>query len=134
MGKVLYEASHGSTYSHFLSIRLAKSFLAQLVGLRVHYRHFEFDAPEYYTAKINYIEKNDVSDLDLVFAEEEIIHGNNNGNVGTTPNTRIVDLKNNGKNIEVTEDSKMEYLTLLAHYRLSSSVILFIYVIPTALH
>ena len=38
VGKCLYESAHGRTYAQHLPARLAKSFLAQLVGLRVHYK------------------------------------------------------------------------------------------------
>lgn len=34
-------------------------------------QYFESDDPDLYTAKIQYIRENDVSDLELVFAEEE---------------------------------------------------------------
>ena len=37
-GKCLYETAHGANYRLHLPARLAKSFLAQLVGLRVSYR------------------------------------------------------------------------------------------------
>ena len=116
IGKLLYESSQGPTYSQFLGVRLAKSFLAQLVGLRVRYQHFADDSPEYYAAKILLIQNNDIETLGLedpiVFAEE--IHTENG--------IRVVDLKPNGRNIKVNEENKIEYLDLLAQYRLSSSV------------
>jgi hypothetical protein len=34
-------------------------------------QYFESDDPDLYTTKIQYILENDVTDLDLVFAEEE---------------------------------------------------------------
>ncbi len=52
VGKCLYESAHGTTYRQQLPARLAKSFLAQLVGLRVHYKHFADDAPELYSSKV----------------------------------------------------------------------------------
>ena len=43
VGKCLYESAHGITYSQYLPVRLAKSFLTQLVGLRVNFYHFAND-------------------------------------------------------------------------------------------
>ena len=116
VGKVLYEGAWGVNYSQYLPIRLAKSFLASVAGLRVNFRHFAQDAPELYTAKIRLIENENVDDLgldDLVFAEE--VHCDN-GNV------KIVDLKPNGRNVKVTESNKLQYLDLLAQYRLCISI------------
>ena len=36
-------------------------------------QYFESDNPELYTTKVQYITENDVTDLDLVFAEEEYL-------------------------------------------------------------
>ncbi len=52
VGKCLYESAHGATYRQQLPARLAKSFLAQIVGLRVHYKHFADDAPDLYATKV----------------------------------------------------------------------------------
>lgn len=116
VGKCLYESAHGTPYSQFLPLRLAKSFLAQLVGLRVNFRHFANDAPEFYASKISLIESCDVDDpnsgLDDLTFSEEVHH-----NIST-----IVDLKPQGRNIRVTDDDKMEYLDLLAQYRLSECI------------
>lgn len=38
-------------------------------------QYFENDDPDLYTTKIQYIRDNDVSDLELVFAEEEFSDG-----------------------------------------------------------
>lgn len=75
MGKCLYESSHGSNYRLHLPARLAKSFLAQLTGLRVSYRHFAQDAPQLYASKIQYLESvaspEDIEALDMNFTDEE---------------------------------------------------------------
>ena len=76
------EKSLGVTYSQYLPVRLAKSFLAQLVGLRVNFRHFADDAPEFYTSKIQFIENTDLDDPnsgidDLTFSEE--VHNKGSG-------------------------------------------------------
>ena len=36
-----------------------------------HTQYFEYDDPELYVSKVHYIKENDVTDLGLVFAEEE---------------------------------------------------------------
>ena len=38
VGKCLYESSLGSTYRQMVKARFTRSFLAQLIGLRVHYK------------------------------------------------------------------------------------------------
>lgn len=38
VGKCLYESALGGAYRQLVRARLARSFLAQLIGLRVHYK------------------------------------------------------------------------------------------------
>lgn len=71
VGKCLYESSLGVGYRQLVKARFTRSFLAQLIGLRVHYRFFEQDDPQFYLSKVKYIEENDVSDLEITFSEEE---------------------------------------------------------------
>ena len=113
-GKCLYESAHGRTYAQHLPARLAKSFLAQLVGLRVHYKHFSDDAPQLYHSKIKFIEDNTVDDLELTFSDEEF---GSDGNL-----VRNVDLKPSGSQRAVTDENKLEYLDLLAQERLSNRI------------
>ncbi|XP_067031930.1 apoptosis-resistant E3 ubiquitin protein ligase 1-like isoform X2 [Acropora muricata] len=75
--------------------------------------YFESDDKDLYRSKIKYIEETDPENLGLVFAEEEY---DRHGRLQKT-----VDLKPCGRHIPVTESNKMEYLDLLAQYRLSSS-------------
>ena len=114
VGKCLYESAHGRTYAQHLPARLAKSFLAQLVGLRVHYKHFSDDAPQLYNSKIKFIEDNTVEDLELTFSDEEF---GSDGNL-----VRNVDLKPSGSQRAVTDENKLEYLDLLAQERLSNRI------------
>lgn len=114
VGKCLYESAHGLSYRQHLPARLAKSFLAQLVGLRVHYKHFSDDAPALYNSKIKFIEENPVDDLDLVFSDDEYGPG---GEL-----LRTVDLKAGGALKPVDERNKLEYLDLLAQERLCNRV------------
>lgn len=116
IGKMLYETAQGASYAQLLPCRLSKSFLVQLVGLRVNYRHFADDAPELFKSKIRLIETSDIDEPnsgfdDLTFSED--ILDQNSGQIHT------VDLKSKGRNIRVTQADKMEYLELLAQYRLS---------------
>ena len=60
IGKMLYETAQGSSYAQLLPCRLSKSFLCQLVGLPVNYRHFADDAPELFKSKIRLIETSDI--------------------------------------------------------------------------
>lgn len=71
VGKCLYESSLGATYRQLVKARFTRSFLAQLIGLRVSYKYFEQDDPQLFLSKIKYIEENDVSDMELMFTEDE---------------------------------------------------------------
>ena len=71
-----------------------------------------------YASKIRFIETNNIDNPDsglddLTFSEE--IYSKSAG-------VDIVDLKPQGRNIRVTEETKLEYLELLAQYRLSDCI------------
>ncbi|KAK3702762.1 hypothetical protein RRG08_042746 [Elysia crispata] len=112
VGKCLFESSVGRT--QLVKARFTRSFLAQLIGLRVTYKHFETDDPEYFTTKISYIENNDVDDMELTFAEEVY---SAQGQL-----VKVIDLVPNGSRIPVTNNNKMRYLDALAQYRLVQPV------------
>ncbi|XP_058965485.2 apoptosis-resistant E3 ubiquitin protein ligase 1 [Pocillopora verrucosa] len=114
VGKCLYESAMGSTRRLNVKARFSRSFLAQLLGLRVSYRYFEIDDKDFYRSKIKFIEENDPEDLTLVFAEEEY---DQQGRL-----EKLEELKPGGAQIPVTESNKKEYLDLLAQYRLATSV------------
>lgn len=117
VGKCLYESARGSTYRQsyrqLVKARFSRSFLAQLIGLRVHYRYFETDDPELYKSKIRYIEENDIEGMDLTFSEEEY---------SSTGVVKVIDLVPNGSKIPVTNENKLQYLDHLAQYRLAGAV------------
>ncbi|GFR60823.1 ubiquitin protein ligase protein [Elysia marginata] len=112
VGKCLFESSVGRT--QLVKARFTRSFLAQLIGLRVTYKHFETDDPEYFTTKITFIENNDVDDMELTFAEEVY---SPQGQL-----LKVIDLIPNGSKIPVTNSNKMRYLDALAQHRLVQPV------------
>lgn len=115
VGKCLYESSLGSTYRQLLKARFSRSFLAQLIGLRVHYKYFERDDPELYVSKVKYIVENSVEDMDLYFTEDEY-------DLTSGQLIRTVELIPNGAKTKVTDANKLQYLDALAQYKLSTSV------------
>ena len=112
--KCLYESSPGPGYRQLVTARFTRSFLAQLVGSRVNYKHFESDDPQLYASKIKYIEHNDVTDLGLTFSQEE--YDAEGRLIGT------LDFIRGGSRIIVTNDNKLAYLNALAKYRLVDRV------------
>ncbi|XP_052123862.1 apoptosis-resistant E3 ubiquitin protein ligase 1 isoform X1 [Frankliniella occidentalis] len=114
VGKCLYESSLGGVYRQMVRARFTRSFLAQIIGLRVHYKYFEQDDPELYLSKIKYILENDVEEMDLYFIEEEYDRA---GQL-----VEVVELIPNGSKIRVQESTKQQYLDALAQYRLATSV------------
>jgi hypothetical protein len=109
IGKCLYDSALGDII--LVKARFTRSFLAQIIGLRVNYRYFETDDPELYTTKVKYVKESDVSDFELTFTEEVV-------SPSTGSVTEVVSLKPGGASIEVTNENKMEYLNCLAQYRL----------------
>ena len=128
-----------------IKARFTRSFLAQIIGLRIHYKvrgrwipannnsihpssssfspppldtwqvqYFESDDHDLYTSKVQYVLDNDVTDLGLVFAEEEFRQD------GVNP--VVVPLIDHGEGIDVVEGNKVNYLNLLAQHRLSKNV------------
>lgn len=114
VGKCLLDSCFERDQVKYITARFGRSFLAQIIGLAVTFKHFENDDPELYKTKIRYIIENDVSDFDLYFSEEEY---SASGKL-----TQVVPLKQNGAKISVTNENKLEYLNRLAQYKLSTSV------------
>ncbi|KAL1434988.1 hypothetical protein MTO96_001543 [Rhipicephalus appendiculatus] len=114
VSKCLYESSLGSGYRQLVRARFSRSFLAQLIGLRVHYKYFEQDDPDLYVTKIKYILENDVDDMELYFSEEEYT---SSGQL-----LKTTELIPGGSKIHVTNQNKLMYLDALAQYRLATSV------------
>lgn len=117
VGKCLYESALGGSYRQLVRARFTRSFLAQIIGLRVHYKYFEQDDPELYLSKIKYILDTDLDGADcpateLYFAED--IYDSSGKLVSS------VDLIPNGAHIRVCNSSKHRYLDALAQYKLAS--------------
>ena len=108
VGKCIEESAFGKPL--LTKARFTRSFLVQLMGLKVTPQLLETDDPALYDS----ITTHDITGLDLVFADEE--HDRTTGKVTVVP------LKKGGEGVAVTEGSKSEYLTLLAEYRLVTSV------------
>jgi len=122
IGKCLSEPAYGDTYRLLLPARLAKSFLAQIVGLRVHYKHFADDFPEFYASKIRLILNESVEEEgsgldDLTFTEDEYDLVAASGSAAGSHH-KTVELKPGGSRIKVTNANKIEYLDALAQYKM----------------
>ncbi|KAI8484372.1 Apoptosis-resistant E3 ubiquitin protein ligase 1 [Branchiostoma belcheri] len=114
VGKCLFESAKGGTTRQLVKARFSRSFLAQLIGLRVTYKHFAADDPEFYKTKVQYIETNDVEDMELNFTEEVY------DVMGKLVKT--AELVPGGAHMPVTNDNKLRYLDSLAQYRLAATV------------
>lgn len=136
--KFYTESALGSSYRQLVRARFTRSFLAQLIGLRVHYKHFEQDDPgrflfidfkknystfplhfltELYLQKIKYILDTDLDkneNVEIYFVEEMY------DKMGQL--IRTVDLIPNGSKVRVRNDNKSQYLDSLATHRLSNNV------------
>ncbi|XP_022116720.1 apoptosis-resistant E3 ubiquitin protein ligase 1 [Pieris rapae] len=115
VGKCLYESALGGSYRQLVRARLARSFLAHIIGLRVHYKYFEQDDPELYLSKIKYILD---ADLDAADSSPEIYFSDDvYDSSGRLLETK--ELVPNGASIRVTNSTKMAYLDALAQWRLA---------------
>lgn len=117
VGKCLYESALGGSYRQLVRARFTRSFLAQLIGLRVHYKHFEQDDPDLYLSKIKYILDTDLDaneNFEIYFVEEVY------DAVGQL--IKNIELIPNGSKIRVTNATKNQYLDALAQQRLCNNV------------
>ncbi|XP_037926273.1 apoptosis-resistant E3 ubiquitin protein ligase 1 isoform X4 [Hermetia illucens] len=117
VGKCLYESALGGTYRQLVRARFTRSFLAQLIGLRVHYKYFEQDDPDLYLSKIKYILDTDLDTTDSleVYFVEEVYDVS--GQL-----TKTIELIPNGSKVRVTNATKNQYLDALAQQRLCNNV------------
>ncbi|XP_043220016.1 apoptosis-resistant E3 ubiquitin protein ligase 1-like [Amphibalanus amphitrite] len=114
-GKCLLESAQGGASRQLVRASFTRSFLAQLIGLRVSYKHFEQDDPELYRTKVTLIETcpaDELAELELTFTDEEF------GERGQLLQT--VELRSGGARTPVTAENRLEYLQCLAQYRLAN--------------
>ncbi|KAI0360913.1 hypothetical protein OH77DRAFT_1558017 [Trametes cingulata] len=104
IGKAIYDG-------RLLDAYFARSIYKQLLGKPVDYKDVEWVDPEYYNSLV-WILENDPSPLDLTFSVEADEFGV----------TKLVELKEGGASIPVTQENKKEFVQLSANYRLYSSI------------
>ncbi|CAH1174172.1 unnamed protein product [Phaedon cochleariae] len=116
VGKCLYESALGGSYRQLVRARFTRSFLAQVIGLRVHYKYFEQDDPDLYLSKIKYLLENNIDEIEteVYFVEEQY---DSNGQLSKT-----VELIPDGARIRVRNSTKLRYLDALAQYKLATRV------------
>ncbi|CCM01158.1 uncharacterized protein FIBRA_03206 [Fibroporia radiculosa] len=104
IGKAIYDG-------RLLDAYFARSLYRQILAKPVDYRDVEWVDPEYYNS-LCWILDNDPSALELTFSVEADEFGV----------TKIVDLRENGRSVAVTQENKREFVQLSAQYRLYSSI------------
>jgi E3 ubiquitin-protein ligase HUWE1 len=85
-----------------------------MIGMRVNYHDLEAFDPEYYKT-LNLILSHSLVDIgldDMTFSAESIVFGQ----------VQEIDLVDNGSNITVTDQNKIEYVKLIANHRMTSSI------------
>ncbi|KIJ39919.1 hypothetical protein M422DRAFT_257242 [Sphaerobolus stellatus SS14] len=104
IGKAIFD-------NRLLEAYFARSVYRQLLGKLVDYRDVEWVDPEYYNSLV-WILENDPTPLDLTFSTEANEFGV----------TSVVELKEGGATIAVTNENKREFVQLSAQYRLTNSI------------
>lgn len=105
VGRIIGKAIHDG---RLLDAYFTRSFYKLMLGRSVDYRDVEAVDPAYYKSLVWMLE-NDITDIiDLTFSVET-------DDFGTTD---IIDLKPNGRHIQVTEANKHEYVTLITEHKL----------------
>ncbi|KAI7890813.1 uncharacterized protein EV154DRAFT_421482, partial [Mucor mucedo] len=105
VGRIIGKAIHDG---RLLDAYFTRSFYKLMLGRSVDYRDVEAVDPAYYKSLVWMLD-NDITDIiDLTFSVENDDFGTND----------IIDLKPNGRNIQVTEANKHEYVTLITEQKL----------------
>ncbi|KAL1921662.1 uncharacterized protein VTP21DRAFT_10304 [Calcarisporiella thermophila] len=105
IGKAIYDG-------RLLDAYFTRSFYKHMLGRSVDYRDVEAVDPEYYKSLVWMLE-NDITDIiDLTFSVETDDFGK----------TRTIDLKPGGRDIEVTEENKREYVKLVTEQKLTLAI------------
>ncbi|RLN36122.1 E3 ubiquitin-protein ligase UPL1-like [Panicum miliaceum] len=116
VGRVVAKALYDG---QLLDVHFTRSFYKHILGAKVTYHDIEAIDPDYYK-NLKWMLENDVSDLpDLTFSmdpdeEKHILY----------EKTEVTDyeLKPGGRNIRVTEETKQEYVDLVAEHILTTAI------------
>lgn len=122
VGKCLYESALGGSYRQMIRARFTRSFLAQLIGLRVHYKYFEQDDPDLYLSKVKYILDSDLDasdNLELYFVEDVY---DSSGQL-----VKTIELIPNGSKIRVTNETKNQVKLVFASNQIHISLMISIF-------
>lgn len=96
-----------------LDAHFTRSFYKHILGLPVNIQDLEAIEPEYYKSLVQILETPlDLLGLELTFSAE----ANEFGHIS------IIDLIPNGREVAVTDDTKHEYVKLIAHHRMTSAI------------
>ncbi|XP_054777632.1 E3 ubiquitin-protein ligase UPL1-like [Prosopis cineraria] len=112
VGKALFDGQ-------LLDVYFTRSFYKHILGVKVTYHDIEAVDPDYYK-NLKWMLENDVSDiLDLTFSmdpdeEKHILYEKNE--------VTDYELKPGGRNIRVTEETKHEYVDLVADHILTNAI------------
>ncbi|KAL2343611.1 hypothetical protein Fmac_004896 [Flemingia macrophylla] len=112
VGKALFDGQ-------LLDVYFTRSFYKHILGVKVTYHDIEAVDPDYYK-NLKWMLENDVSDIpDLTFSmdadeEKHILYEKNE--------VTDYELKPGGRNIRVTEETKHEYVDLVAEHLLTNTI------------
>ncbi|VEU19917.1 DEKNAAC100738 [Brettanomyces naardenensis] len=105
IGKAVYDG-------YMLDCHFTRAVFKRILGKPVSLKDMESLDPDYYKSLIWMLE-NDITDIIVeTFSVEADDYGEH----------KIIDLKENGRNIPVTDENKQEYVRLIVEYRLLDSV------------
>jgi E3 ubiquitin-protein ligase HUWE1 len=105
IGKAIYDG-------RLLDAYFSRAFYKQILGRKVDIRDLESVDPEYHKSLVWMLENDITGIIDLDFSLEVEEFGAK----------KVIDLKENGSQIPVTEENKQEYVNLVVEHRLESAI------------
>ncbi|KAJ9117613.1 hypothetical protein QFC22_004463 [Naganishia vaughanmartiniae] len=105
IGKAIYDG-------RLLDAYFSRAFYKQILGRKVDIRDLESVDPEYHKSLMWMLENDITGIIDLDFSLEVEEFGAK----------KVIDLKENGSQIPVTEENKQEYVNLVVEHRLESAI------------
>lgn len=105
IGKAIYDG-------YMLDCHFTRAVFKRLLGKSVSLKDMESLDPDYYKSLVWMLQNNITDIITETFSVEEDNYGEH----------KVIDLKENGRNIPVTEQNKHEYVRLIVDYRLITSV------------